>query len=92
MDDDFTLNIIGHGDNPNRYGWIVDMYHVLNLSTNLFSVSQLTQTYKIVELWLDHFFAKDMKNDRSIAAEGFLLNQILSLHRLMSRAKFGMND
>jgi hypothetical protein len=70
--DDFTLDIVGHGDVPCRHGKIVDIYHVPNLSENLLLVSQLTQTSNIVEFWPDRFFVKDLKNDRSIVTEGFL--------------------
>ena len=43
-----------------------------NLNTNLLSVSQLTQTSRIVELWPGHFFIKDLKKDRLIIVEGVL--------------------
>ena len=48
--DDFALDIVGHGDIPFRYGRIVNVYHVPSLNANLLSISQLTQTSKIVEL------------------------------------------
>ena len=46
---DFSLDISGHGDVSYRCGWIVDVFHVLIFSVNMFSVSQLTQTSKIVD-------------------------------------------
>jgi len=48
---DFSLDIFGNGNIPYRYGIIVDVYHVPNLSANMMSDSQLTQTSKIVEFW-----------------------------------------
>jgi hypothetical protein len=39
VDDDFSLDIIGHGDVPCRHGWIVGVYHVPNISANILSVS-----------------------------------------------------
>jgi len=60
--DDFARDIVGHGDVPYRHRNIVDIYHVPNLSANLLSVSQPTQTCKIVEFRIDQFFFQDMKN------------------------------
>ena len=47
---DFALDITSHGDVSYWYGWIIGMFHVLSISLNLLSVSQLTQIGKIVEL------------------------------------------
>ena len=47
--DDFSLDIIGHSDMPCWHGHIFNVYHVPNLSENMLSVSQLTQTGKVVE-------------------------------------------
>ena len=66
VDDDFALDIIAHGEILCRHGWIIDVYHVPSLSANILSISQLTQTSKIVEFQPDHFFVKDLKDDRSI--------------------------
>ena len=46
---EFSPNIVGHGDITCWYGQIVDMYHVHSLGANLLYVSQLTQIGKIVE-------------------------------------------
>ena len=67
MEDDSTLNIVDHGDIACRCGRILDVFHVPSLSTNLFLVSQLTQTGKIVEFCPDLFFIKNLK-DRLIIA------------------------
>ena len=40
--DDFSLDLIDHGDVTCQLGWIIDIYHVPSLSTNLLSISQLT--------------------------------------------------
>ena len=40
--DDFSLDIVGRGDIPCQWGWIVVVYHVPNLNVNFLSVSQLT--------------------------------------------------
>ena len=56
VEDYFSLDIIGHGDITYHHGHIVDMYHVPSLSAYLLFISQLTQTGKSVELWLDRFF------------------------------------
>jgi hypothetical protein len=45
--DDFSLNIVGQGDVSCRHGRIVNVYHVPNLSANMF-VSQLTQDQVIL--------------------------------------------
>lgn len=42
VDDNFALDITGHGDIPCRHGWIIDVYHVPSLSVNLLFISQLT--------------------------------------------------
>jgi hypothetical protein len=70
--DDFNLDIVGHSDIPCRHGHIVDVYHMHSHTENLFPVSQLTWTSKIVEFLLDCFFFKDLKNDRLIIIEGIL--------------------
>ena len=40
--DDYTLIIVGTGDVECQHGQISNVYHVPSLSTNLFSVAQLT--------------------------------------------------
>jgi hypothetical protein len=54
--DEFSLDIVGHGDVSYRHGIIVEIYYVPNLTSNLLFVSQLTKTCKIVEFWSDQFF------------------------------------
>ena len=62
--DDFALDISNHNDVSCWCGWIIDVFHVPSLNVNLLLVSQLTHTGKTVELWPDHFFIKDLKDDR----------------------------
>ena len=70
--DELAIDIIRHGDIPCRHGRNVDVYHVSSLSSYLLSISQLKQTSNIVEFWPNHFFVKDIKNDRLIFLEGCL--------------------
>jgi hypothetical protein len=70
--DDFSLDIIGHGNVPCQHGRIVDIYYVSHLSVNLLSLYQLTQTNKIVELYPDCFFVKYLNKGQSIVVGGFL--------------------
>jgi hypothetical protein len=44
--DNFSLEIVGWGDVFSRHGRIVNIYHVLNLISNLLLISHLTQTSK----------------------------------------------
>jgi hypothetical protein len=48
---DFTLDIIGHSDVPCQHGRIFNVYHVLNLSANMLSNSQLTKIGNILEFF-----------------------------------------
>ena len=105
--DDFALDIAGHGNIICRHDWIVDMFHVPSLSANMLFVSQLTQVRKIVELWHDRIFIKNLKG-RSIIADGLLnpkdwcisfvtypnqnLSQRLWLPRTTSVVEFGVKD
>jgi hypothetical protein len=41
---DFYLDVVGQGDVAFRHGKIFDICHVPNLSVNLLTISQLTQT------------------------------------------------
>jgi hypothetical protein len=50
---------------------------VPNLSANLLFVSQLTQTCKIVEFWLDRFYVHDLKKGKSIVVVGFSTQQTI---------------
>lgn len=79
--DDLGLYIIGHGNVAFQWGWIVDVFHVPCLSVNLLSVSQLTQTGKIVELCPNNFFIKNLK-DKMIVFDGILdpTNCLYKLH------------
>ena len=70
--DDFTLDIANQSDVSSRHGRIVKFYHVPNLSANLFSIDQLTQTSNIVKFWSDWFFIHDLKKGQSIIIGGFL--------------------
>jgi hypothetical protein len=70
--DDFALDVVGQGDLAYRHGKISDVYHVPNLSANMFSISQLTQTGKIVEFWPDRFYVWDLKKGKSIVIDGVL--------------------
>jgi hypothetical protein len=45
----FALDITGHGGIACQHGQIVDISDILSLSMNLFLVSQLTKTGKIVD-------------------------------------------
>jgi hypothetical protein len=47
--DDFSLDLVGHGDVTYQHGKIFYVYHVPNLSATLFSIAQLIPTCKIVE-------------------------------------------
>ena len=67
---DFALDITGHGDVACRCGWIIDMFHVPSLTTNLLLVSHLTYTSNIVEFCLSRFFIKDLKKHKSIISKG----------------------
>lgn len=69
---DFGIDIVGYGDVTCWRGWIADVFHVPCLNKNLLLVSQLTQTGKIVEFWLDHIFIKDMKKNKSIVIDRVL--------------------
>jgi len=40
--DDFSLDVVGHGDVTYWRGKIVDVYHVKNISANLLSIVHLT--------------------------------------------------
>jgi len=42
--DDFSLDVVGQGDIACGNGKIVNVYHVPNLSANMFFVDQLTRT------------------------------------------------
>ena len=88
---DFALNINGHGDVTCQCGWIVDMFHVPSLCTNLVSVSQLTQTSKTIEFYPGHFFIKDLKKDRLIVTEE-IFDPKDRLYKFcdLSRSEFGM--
>jgi hypothetical protein len=71
--DEFSLDIVGHGDVPCRHGKIVDVYHVPNLSTNLlFGLSADTDREDCGVLAIDRFLVKDLKNGKLIIVEGFL--------------------
>ena len=72
VDDDFALDIDGHGDISYRHCHIVNVYHVPSLSENLLSISQLTQIGNIFKFWYNHFFVKYMNKDELIATEGVL--------------------
>lgn len=72
VENNFSLHIVDHGDVTCRHGWIVNVFHVPSLRKNLFLVSQLTHIDKIVELWIDHLFIKDLKKYRSIVKKVFL--------------------
>jgi hypothetical protein len=50
----------------------MNVYHVPNISANLFYISQLTQTCKNVEFWLDRFYVHDLKKGKSISIGGNL--------------------
>lgn len=71
VDDDSVLNIIGHGDVSCQWGQIIDVFHVPYLRENLLLASQLTETGNIVELWIDWFFIKNMK-DKFIISDRLL--------------------
>jgi len=47
----FSLDVIGEGDDTCQHVKVFDVYHVPNLNSNLWCVSQLTQTRNIVEFW-----------------------------------------
>ena len=68
--DDFGFDIDGHAEVTCRCGQIIDMFHVYCISINQLSISQLTQTNKIVELWPNHFFIKDLWKNKLIVANG----------------------
>jgi len=71
VDDDFSLDIFGHGDVTHQHGRIDDIYHVPNLNSNLLSIAWL-HTCKIVEFWPDQFFSRYLKKGESIFIGGFL--------------------
>ena len=68
----FALDITGHGDISYQHGQIIDVYHVPSLNANPFSISQQTHIGKIVKLWLDRFFVKDIHKDGFIFAKCIL--------------------
>lgn len=70
--DNFSLNTARHGGIPYWHGQIIDVYHVHIINANILSISKLSYTGKLVKFWMDIFFLKYLKNDRSIVIEGFL--------------------
>jgi hypothetical protein len=78
--DDFALDVASQDDVTRQHGKIVDIYHLANLSDNLFYVAQLTQTCKVVEFWPNQFYVCDLKKGKSIIVEG-LLDRTDSLYK-----------
>jgi hypothetical protein len=68
----FFLDITRHDGIPCQHGFIISVYLVPYLNATTLLVSQLTKTSNTVEFWLDRFFVKDIKNDRSIVIKKFL--------------------
>jgi hypothetical protein len=77
---DFALDFVSQGDVIYQNGKIVNIYHVSNLSTNLFFIAQLTQTSKIVEFYPYRLYVHDLKKGRSIIVDG-LLDPTSSLYK-----------
>jgi hypothetical protein len=48
------------------------VYHVTNLNENVFSIAQLTQIDKIVNLFPDWFYVRDLKKGKLIVGDGLL--------------------
>jgi hypothetical protein len=70
--DDFSLDVVGHGDVSRRHGKIFDIYHVPNISANSLYVSQLTQIGNIVDFFPDRFYVGDLKKSKSIVTDELL--------------------
>ena len=49
VENDFSLDFVGHGDIPCLHGHIVDVYHVPSLSEDLLSIYELTHNGNILE-------------------------------------------
>lgn len=70
--DDYALYIVGEDDILCQHRKFSNTYHFPSLSEKNLSVSQLTQTSKIVEFWPNRFVVKNMNNEGLNFTKGFL--------------------
>jgi hypothetical protein len=80
--DDFSLDVVGQGVVSCRHGKIVNIYHVPNISSNLLSIAQLTQTGNIMDFCTDQFYVKDLKKGKYIFLDGilYLMENLYKFH------------